>query len=58
MKSITISSFLLFFCALQFHAQTNLFKGLKIHSEFKTDDREIPDQFVGSTSKGYYFLYS
>lgn len=31
---------------------------LKQHTEFKTDKREIPDQYIGSNDQGHYFLYS
>ena len=39
-------------------AQTGQDYKVELHQEFKTDDREIPEQYVGSNDDGHYFLYS
>lgn len=31
---------------------------IAVHPEFKTTDREIPDQYIGSNNNGHYFIYS
>ncbi len=50
--------FILLFPALNSIAQSPKNYSVEMHPEFKTDEREIPEQYIGSNENGYYFLYS
>lgn len=40
------------------YAQLNNSYSITQHNEFKTEEREVPDQHIGSDENGHYFIYS
>lgn len=50
--------FIFLFSALNSLAQSPKNYLVEMHPEFKTDEREIPEQYIGSNENGHYFLYS
>lgn len=40
------------------HAQNDRYFSIRLHEPFKTKQREIPDQYIGSNESGHYLVYS
>ena len=57
-NSVLSLLFIFLFSTLSSLAQSSKNYSVEMHPEFKTDEREIPEQYIGSNENGHYFLYS
>lgn len=55
---INLLLFIFLWVAIPSIAQESNNYSISLYDEFKTGEREIPEQYVGSNENGHYFLYS